>query len=34
MGRNGMSWDGMEQNGKDRMWYTGLVEETGEKQQV
>lgn len=34
MGRNGMNWDGMEQNGKDRMWYTGLAEGTGEKQKV
>ena len=29
-----MNWDGMEQNGKDRMWYTGLAEGTGEKQKV
>lgn len=34
MGRNGVSWDGMEQKWKGRMWYRGLVEGTGEKQQV
>lgn len=31
MGRSGVSWDGMEQKWKGRVWDSGLVEGAGEK---